>query len=438
MVRERVCKGVFPGTAGTLPVLLVFIALLLPYFASAAESTPASEKQAPRLHLFWGRGCPHCEEEKAFLETLKRKYPALEIREHEVWYDVRNKELFQRVMKSISRQAGVPTTVVGKKLFIGFNETTGRSIDEAVGSCLKQGCPDVIQSMIQSGEGQAHEVSGKVKLPLLGEVDPETLSLPILTAVIAALDSFNPCAFFVLLFLLSMLIHAHSRRKMLLIGFIFVFFSGLIYFLFMAAWLNLFLIIGGLTVITTSAGIIALLVASLNIKDFFFFKKGVSLVIPEKAKPRLFERMRNLLKSSSLPAMLGGTIVLAVSANAYELLCTAGFPLVYTRALTLHKLPALHYYLYLAAYNVIYVVPLSIIVLVMTVTVGSRKLTEWQGRQLKLISGLMMFFLGLILLVNPALLNNAAASAGLLAGVLVISAVMIYATRKMRPEIAGE
>lgn len=439
MIRESACSEAAFRKAGTIPVLLLLIALLVPFLPVKAEGAAGPEKQTVLLHLFWGRGCPHCEEEKKFLETLKRKYPGLEVREHEVWYDIENKELFKRVMKSVGRQAAVPATVVGKKLFVGFNEPTGRSIDDAVRDCFKRGCPDGIQSMIRSGEGQAREeVSGKVELPLLGEVDPQTISLPLLTAVIALLDSFNPCAFFVLLFLLSMLIHAHSKRRMLLIGFIFVFFSGFIYFLFMAAWLNLFLIIGGLTVITTTAGIIALLVASLNIKDFFFFKKGLSLVIPEKAKPRLFERMRILLRSSSLAAMLGGTVVLALSANAYELLCTAGFPLVYTRALTLHELPALHYYLYLAAYNVLYVVPLSIIVLIMTFTVGSRKLTEWQGRQLKLISGLMMFFLGLILLVDPALLNNAAASAGLLAGVLGISAVIIYATRKIRPGIVKE
>ena len=74
-----------------------------------------------------------------------------------------------------------------------------------------------------------------------------SISLPLFTVIIGALDSFNPCAFFVLLFLLSMLIHARSRKKMFLIGGIFVFFSGFIYFLFMAAWLNVFLVIGRLT-----------------------------------------------------------------------------------------------------------------------------------------------------------------------------------------------
>ena len=125
---------------------------------------------------------------------------------------------------------------------------------------------------------------------------------------------------------------------MLLIGGTFVFFSGLIYFIFMAAWLNVFLWIGELKLITLVAGLVAMVIALINIKDYFWFKQGVSLSIPERAKPGIYQRSRNLLKASSLPAMLAGTAVLAIAANSYELLCTSGFPMVYTRALTLHEL----------------------------------------------------------------------------------------------------
>jgi hypothetical protein len=264
------------------------------------------------------------------------------------------------------------------------------------------------------------------------------VSLPVFTIIIGALDSFNPCAFFVLLFLLSLLIHARSRRRMFLIGGIFVLFSGLIYFLFMAAWLNVFLVVGQIAAITVAGGIVALAVGGINVKDFFLFKQGVSLVIPESAKPKLFERMRGLLKAPTMPAMIAGTIVLAISANAYELLCTAGFPMVYTRVLTLHKLSSFQYYQYLVLYNIVYVVPLAVIVAVITVTLGVRKLTEWQGRQLKLVSGLMMLSLGAVLIVNPALLNNALASVVMLAGVLAASAVIIIAMKMMRPEIVKQ
>jgi hypothetical protein len=225
---------------------------------------------------------------------------------------------------------------------------------------------------------------------------------------------------------------------MLFIGGIFVLFSGLIYFLFMAAWLNVFLVVGQIAAITIAGGVVALIVGIINVKDFFLFKQGVSLVIPESAKPKLFERMRGLLKAPTMPALVAGTVVLAISANAYELLCTAGFPMVYTRVLTLHKLTSSQYYQYLVLYNIVYVVPLAIIVAVITATLGARKLTEWQGRQLKLLSGLMMLSLGAVLVVNPALLNNALASVVMLAGVIVLSAGIIVVMKRVRPEIAQE
>ncbi len=425
--------------AMSLGMLLAVMALPALAPGADAPAAPSGTKGTAALYLFRGEGCPHCAEERVFLEGLKKRYPGLSVTEFEVWYDKKNAVLYAQVARAAGTQhAGVPGTVVGRKFFIGFDAPTGTAIEAAVAECIKTGCVDTLAQSVPHPAGLTQESKHIVTVPLLGDVDPTKVSLPFLTIVIGALDSFNPCAFFVLLFLLSMLIHAHSRKKMLLIGGIFVFFSGLVYFLFMAAWLNIFLIIGRLAAITVTAGIVALAVALINIKDFFFFKKGVSLVIPEKAKPKLFERMRNLLKSWNLTTMVAGTVVLAVFANAYELLCTVGFPMVYTRALTLHKLTTSQYYLYLVFYNIVYVVPLAIIVLAITISLGARKLTEWQGRQLKLLSGLMMLFLGLILLVNPALLNNVLATVLLLAAVIVVAAVLILTMKKWRPEIAGE
>jgi len=325
-------------------------------------------------------------------------------------------------------------------VFMGFNRQTQKSIEDAVARCLREGCPDGVAELVKRGgvEAERGAPPEPIKVPLLGSVDPAKVSLPVFTIVIGALDSFNPCAFFVLLFLLSMLIHARSRKRMLLIGGIFVLFSGLIYFLFMAAWLNVFLLVGQITAITAAGGIVALLVGGINVKDFFLFKQGVSLSIPDSAKPKLFERMRGLLKAPTLPALIAGTVMLAISANAYELLCTAGFPMVYTRVLTLHNLTAFQYYQYLALYNIVYVIPLAVIVAVITTTLGARKLTEWQGRQLKLVSGLMMLSLGVVLIADPALLNNALASVVMLAGVVVLSAGIIMAMKKVRPEIAKQ
>jgi hypothetical protein len=201
---------------------------------------------------------------------------------------------------------------------------------------------------------------------------------------------------------------------MLLIGGTFVLISGLMYFAFMAAWLNLFRLLEGLAWVTAVAAILAILIGAINVKDYFAFKQGVSLTIPKGKLPKIYQQGRAVLSAGSFPAMLGATVVLGTAANFYELLCTAGFPMVYTRVLTLHGLPASAHYLYLALYNLIYVVPLLVIVLAVTFATGRRQLSEREGRLLKLMSGLMMLGLGLVLLLAPERLSSLWTAFGLL------------------------
>jgi uncharacterized membrane protein HdeD (DUF308 family) len=212
-----------------------------------------------------------------------------------------------------------------------------------------------------------------------------------------------------------MLAHQKSRKRMLLIGGVFVLISGLMYFAFMAAWLNVFQLFGHLAWVTLAAGALAVFVGALNVKDFFLFEHGLTLSIPESKKPDIFRRARTILAAENLPTMLAATIFLAIAANFYELLCTAGFPMVYTRLLTLADLSAAGRYGYLAAYNLIYVLPLALIVIFFARTLGARKLTEREGRLLKLMSGVMMLELGAILLFAPERVSQVGIAFGLMA-----------------------
>jgi len=414
--------------------ILLAVLFMLPVIVGLHSPTYAADsgrmQKKIKIYFFWGDGCPHCENEKRFLETVQKQYPAIAIESYEVWKNQANALFFTKMTQSSGIKAtGVPVTFIGRKVFVGFSEKDSVGMEDVIKSCLEKGCIDPADRLSGSAVREP-ELPDTIDLPFFGAADPHTVSLPLITLVLGGLDSFNPCAFFVLFFLLSLLVHARSRTRMLMIGGIFVLFSGAVYFIFMAAWLNIFMLAGNLPVITVSAGLVGLIVAGINIKDFFFFKKGISLSIPEKAKPKLFERMRNLLRSTSLISMMFGTMVLALAANTYELLCTAGFPMVYARILTLHNLPPLTYYLYLMLYNTVYVIPLGIIVIAFTVTLGARKLTEWQGRKLKLISGIMMLSLSITLVADPALLNNIAAAVGMLVITLAVSALIISLVRR--------
>jgi len=199
----------------------------------------------------------------------------------------------------------------------------------------------------------------------------------------------------------------------------------------MAAWLNVFLLIGELRVVTLVAGLIAVGLAAINIKDYFWFQSGgPSLSIPESKKPGMYQRMRNLVAAKSVWAMLAGTAVLAIAVNSYELLCTAGLPMVYTRILTLREADTFVYYMYLLLYNIIYVIPLLIIVMLFVMKFGSRKLGEAEGRLLKLMSGMMMLGLGGLMLLAPTALNNAGVAIGLLFAAIVVTWITHRISRK--------
>ena len=428
-----------------LPLLLLLLAGRWAGAATPAEDAfwfgeTADGAPSVQLYYFYSPTCPHCQAAKPFIDSLPERFPWLEVQQFSVKDNRINARFYYETAKAVGVEAlSVPGFAFCRQVLIGYDtaETTGAELARALETCrserLASGPAAGDRPTGEPGSPPGAEMSAgrpagtTVHLPIIGTVDAQALSLPIMTLVLAGVDAFNPCAFFVLLFLLSLLVHAKSRARMLVIGGTFVLFSGLIYFVFMAAWLNVFLIAGELRLITAIAGLVALTIGALNIKDFFLFKQGPSLSIPESAKPGLFKRMREIVGTGNLLPMFASTVVLAIVANSYELLCTAGFPMVYTRALTLADLEPWQYYAWLAAYNVIYVLPLLAIVLVFTRTMGSRKLAESEGRALKLVSGCMMFGFGLLLLIAPNLLTNALASIAVLAvavGVALLTAML--------------
>jgi hypothetical protein len=427
-------------------------------------SVDANKKVTLHVYVFYSQRCSHCQDALRFLDDLEKRHPWLHVTRYETTMYPQNRAHYQAMAQSIGRVAGqVPAFFYCKQLEIGYDSyaLTGKRLEASMLRCWEH-----LAAQVKKASGQSvleapgvlplsllaltnvevppepanptewdlkmpTETEALVHVPLLGDVHAKEISLPLLTVVIAGCDAFNPCAFFVLLFLLSLMVHAHSRWQMAMVGGIFVLASGVIYFLFMAAWLNLFFVMGHVQAITIAAGLLAILIALVNIKDFFWFKKGPSLTIPDTARPGLFQRMTRLVSEKKLGAMLVGTSALAVITNLYELLCTSGFPMIYTRILTLRELSPAEYYLYLFAYNVVYVLPLLIIVTGFTVTLGSRKLSEEQGRILKLLSGVMMLFLGGLLVLAPQWLSSVVGAISLLILSVGVTATIVCLSRRL-------
>jgi len=254
-------------------------------------------------------------------------------------------------------------------------------------------------------EGTIASEEETIELPIFGEIDVSKMGLLTLSILIGILDGFNACAMWALCFLLTFLVASGSRKRIFLIGGTFIFVSGLVYFLFISAWLNVFLFLGYMDIIRIIISIFALVFGLVCIKDFFAFGKGISFIIPKRKRDEIVQKMKAVTDpKKALPATLLGVAVLAAGVNLVELLCTTGFPAVYTRILTAHQLPVLSYYFYLMVYIIFYMLDDLMIFSVIILTLGAKQFPDKYKRLSKLISGLVILILGLIMLFKPELL----------------------------------
>ena len=352
--------------------------------ALAVAPAVADLAEAAVLEVFVRSDCPHCADAKVFLAQLARDRPGLQIIFRPVDQDPQARDdLMVRSRAAGVWPPGVPTFVFGKQVMVGFDdaEHTGRDLRELI------------------DRGSAPQ--GAVRSALFGTLDASRLGLPLFTLALGLLDGFNPCAMWVLLFLLSLLVRLRDRRRMALVAGTFVLVSGAVYYAFMAAWLNVFLAVGLSDAVRWLLGAVALAIGAVNVKDFVAWGHGPSLSIPASAKPGLVARMRRAMQAPALPASLLAVAALAVVVNFVELLCTAGIPAIYTAVLAQQQLGVPAYYGYLGLYILGYIADDSLMVAIAVTALSSSKLTEGAGRGLKLVSGAVMLALGTVMLLRP-------------------------------------
>jgi glutaredoxin len=382
------------------------VGVLLPGKSSAPAVASAD------IEVFVRSGCPHCAKAELFFLALKREQPALRIVIHDVVQEPAALEQLQLLAKNQGTgTVRVPAFQVGGQLIVGYSDeiTTGQLIRGALTQAQTPKNQDTSGSC-EAGQSLSCEAGAKVPaqaaqpfvLDFLGRrLSLDEAGLPLFTLAMGLLDGFNPCSMWVLILMISLLAPMNNRLRMFAIAGTFVAVEGLAYFMFMAAWLSLFLLIGLSRISEIVIAAIALLAGLINLKDFRFYGRGVSLSIPDTAKPDIYAGMRRILQAQNLTGALIGAVVLAILVQIVEFMCTSGFPALYTRILTLKQLDTMSYYGYLLLYNVAYMFDDVIILAIGIITLSQRRLQEKEGRWLKLISGLVMVGLGIYLIVAP-------------------------------------
>ncbi len=404
--------------------LLILIATLGP---APAEDTSKPDRSV-QVYYFWQDGCPHCARAMAFLPSLEERWPSVSVQSFEVSRVGHASDLYRlTVLRLGIERPAVPLIVVGERYFLGYDrdETSGRAISQAVGECFEvRLCPDLIGALQRSLRTSGTQARGElterpaatatelalpetVDLPFIGSVGLASLSLPLLTVVLAAADGFNPCAMWVLIFLIGLLLGMEDRRRMWLLGGAFLFATAAVYLVFMAAWLNVFLLLGALVWIRYAVGLFALGAGGYYLHQFAVQRGDSCPVTSPGQRRRIMDWTRLAVSAKRLEIAVAAVVLVAVAVNLVELLCSAGLPAIYTEVLALNLLPTWQHYGYLLLYIVVFLLDDAIVFVVAMITLTTAGLTGRYARFAHLLGGLTMGGIGILLIVKPEWLSLA-------------------------------
>ena len=418
-----------------LAISVVLLSALVAVWQLAAPGPSAADPpERVVLYFFWAQGCPHCAAAKPTLAELERRHPQLEVRSFEVSASAENQRRFAAMAAKFGIEpTGVPVFFLGSRHFVGYSSAvTPRLLEAAVSRCLSTGCPDA-GADIAAAPADDGGAPGVITLPFFGEIDPGARSLVLTTLLIAAVDGVNPCSLWVLSILLALTLRTGSRRTTALTGLVFIFVTGLVYAFFIGGLFTVFAVLSFAPIVRVVVALLAAAFGVINIKDFFWYKSVVSLSIPESSKPGIYDRMRRVLASAqSLPALVTSTVILAAGVSFVELACTAGFPVLWTNIVAARDISAVEFGLLLGLYMLVYQLDELIIFGVAVATMRVTKLQERQGRILKLLSGMLMFSLAVVMLVQPSLLNDVRTSLGVFAAAGAATALILAIDRGNR------
>lgn len=408
---------------------ILFSAIL--FLIAYISIPPAVAQNKVNLYFFYGDGCPHCAKEEKFLDRLEKENQNIQIKRYEVWHSQDNAQLLSDLSKKLHLDVkGVPVLIVGDQTIVGYydDQTTGSKIKNLIDDYTLNGCNDIVAPVLNTGSDETcthgcnvndeeclhdcgcssdntatstNNLPETLKLPLIGEVNLKTVSLPLLTVLVGVTDGFNPCAMWVLLFLISLLVGIKDKTRMWVLGSAFIFVSGLVYFLFLSAWLNLFIFLGFVFWVRAAIAIVALASGGYQIYDFYKNRTVTCVVEKSDKRKKVFEKLREITNEKNFWVALIGIIILAFAVNLVELVCSAGLPAVYTQVLAMSNLPAWQYYGYLLLYILFFMLDDLLVYIIAMKTLQIKAGTMAYGKYSGVVGGVIMFIIGILLLLKP-------------------------------------
>lgn len=368
------------------------------------------------IHLFYGDGCPHCAEEEEFLNDYLKEEKNAKLIKYEVWHDKDNQKKFTTVQDKLDNHSnGVPYLIIGDKVLVGYIEGTTdvrikkyveeyKNSDKYVDKVtyILEGKEEIKKDELKKTDEEVDEYN----LPILGKVNPKKVSLPVLAVVLGLVDGFNPCAMWILLFLITMLINTKDRKKMWILGLIFILTSGIVYLAFMLTWLNLASFISKIFFVRLLVALVALIIGFINLNNFYKSTKkddGCE-VVDKKDRKKIMNQIMKITKEKSFILAIGGIIILAASVNIIEMMCSIGLPLIFTQILAMNSLSFGSYMLYMFLYILFFLIDDIVIFVIAMSTLKVTGISTKYNKYSHLVAGIITILIGLLLLIKPSIL----------------------------------
>ena len=391
-------------------ILKIFIIFTLLF------SFSVNAKEKVTLYFFHGDGCPHCAEEQTDLIDDLKKDSSINVEEIEVWHDSENKELLDKVISAYGSRSGVPYNVIGDTTIIGYSESNGEKIKRAIEYYKTHEYTDEIKKIKNGETVQINDQFSKeeektdqeqtIDVPIIGKVNLKNISIMSAAVLIGLVDGFNPCAMWVLLFLITTLISLKDKKRLLLLVSIFLLTSGFVYFLIMFSWLNIVVSVSTSIIFRYLIGIFAI---GAGVYNLYNFLKGLKSddgceVVDKKKRKDIFKKIKKFTHEKSLLLAILGIMLLAVSVNIVELLCSAGLPLIFSELLLINNVTGVKAIGYDLIYIIFFMLDDFIVFIIALKTLDVVGISTKFNKYSHLIGGLIMLLIGILLLVNPGAL----------------------------------
>lgn len=389
--------------------IIYIIICILTFFPSLIF---ASEKDL-NIYLFYGDGCPHCAAEEKFLNEYLKKDKSVKLHKYEIWYDTENAKKYKEVNKILNDNSNsIPYLIIGNNTISGYVEDiTDEEIKNTINFYKNKSYKDKVGIYLgivdENDESRSNLKynNNEINIPVIGKVDAKKVSISLSAIVIGLVDGFNPCAMWILIFLISMLIGMKNKKRMWVLGITFLLSSALVYFLFLISWLNLAVFLNKIVYIRVAISAIAIVLGVYQIVRFtssvFNQKDDGCEVVDSKGRKKIIKSINKIVKEKSFILALLGVVLLAFSVNIIELLCSLGLPVMFSEILAVNNISKTGQVLYSLLYVFFFLIDDIVVFIIAMKTLEIKAISNKFGKYSHLIGGIIMLVIGLLIILKP-------------------------------------